>query len=133
VAVAFRAVAEVKFQFMRPKLPSSSVPANTPTRRPQRRERFSQAAANPRVRKGAVRGDNKVACIDSAVQPDTTKPRLIADDAQTQRVILGIGSERFAVDITTRMRKLPPGTGDAPAPVLPLKKEPKGGKKREME
>jgi hypothetical protein len=64
------------------------------------------------------RNDNQVACIDRAAQPDPMKPRLIAEDARTHRVILGFGTERYAVDVTTRMRRLQ-ATGDAPAPVLP--------------
>ena len=67
---------------------------------------------------------NNVVRIDATAEPDATKPRFIARDAQTHRVILGIGSERYAMEITTRMTKLPPGTGDAPAPVVPLKKPP---------
>ena len=50
------------------------------------------------------------------------KYRLIAKDAKSQRIILGIGSERIAMDFFSRFSKLPPETGDQPAAVLPMKK-----------
>jgi len=51
------------------------------------------------------------------------KYRLIAKDAKSQRIILGIGSERIAMDFFSRFSKLPPETGDQPAAVLPMKKD----------
>jgi hypothetical protein len=55
--------------------------------------------------------------------------RLIATDQKTHRLIVGIGSQRFAIDYFTRITTLPPHTGDQPATVLPIKKnggEPSG-------
>ncbi len=52
--------------------------------------------------------------------------RLIAMDQKAHRLIVGIGSQRFAIDYFTRITTLPPRTGDQPAAVLPMKK--KGGK-----
>ena len=72
---------------------------------------------------------NRVVPIDHSTQPDSQKPRLVAHDATTRRVIFGIGSQRLALDITTRITRLQPGTGDAPAPVLPFRK----GSKSEYE
>jgi Protein of unknown function (DUF3489) len=46
--------------------------------------------------------------------------RVIARDDKCQRVIIGIGSQRIAFDIFTRVTHLPRGTGDQPAPVLPM-------------
>jgi hypothetical protein len=43
------------------------------------------------------------------------KYRLIARDTKSQRLILGIGSERIAMDFFSRFSKLPPETGDQPA------------------
>jgi hypothetical protein len=57
------------------------------------------------------------------------KYRLIARDPEARRLILGIGSERIAVDFFSRITKLPPATGDQPAELLPMK-ENKGNRKR---
>jgi hypothetical protein len=46
---------------------------------------------------------------------------MIAADQVTKRFIIGIGSQRLAYDFTTTITKLPPTTGDQPAPVVPLK------------
>ena len=54
-----------------------------------------------------------------------SKSRIIARDAKAQRIILGIGSERIAIDFTSRITKLPPYTGDEPAPVLAMKQNKK--------
>jgi hypothetical protein len=45
----------------------------------------------------------------------------IAEDPHTKRFILGIGKRRIAFDFTTKITDLPPGTGDQPARVLPIK------------
>src|SRR5258707_851303 len=45
------------------------------------------------------------------------KYRLIARDTKSQRLILGIGSERIAIDFISRISKKPPATGDQPAAV----------------
>ena len=69
--------------------------------------------------------DHKVVSIDQPAQPDAHKPRLVASDDSTQRVIFGIGRQRIAFDFTTRITHLEPGTGDAPASVVSVKKGPK--------
>ena len=51
----------------------------------------------------------------------SAKPRFIAADEQSSRTIFGIGSQRFALDFSTRVTQLSPATGDCPAPVLPIK------------
>ena len=51
------------------------------------------------------------------------KYRLIAMDERAQRVIFGIGGQRFAFDLLSRVSLLPPATGDRPANVLPMKKK----------
>jgi len=61
------------------------------------------------------------------------KYRLIAKDAKSQRIILGIGSERIAMDFFSRFSKLPPETGDQPAAVLPMKKDKRRQKNRPSE
>jgi len=48
------------------------------------------------------------------------KSRVIAADEKTNRVIIAIGRQRLAFDLTTRITHLPPNTGDQPATVLPL-------------
>ena len=53
------------------------------------------------------------------------KSSIIARDKKTQRIIVGIGSERMAIDFTTKLTKLPPNTGDEPAPVVAMKQNKK--------
>jgi len=61
------------------------------------------------------------------------KYRLIARDTKSQRLIIGIGSERMAIDVFSRISKLPPETGDQPAAVLPMKKDKRRQKGRPSE
>jgi hypothetical protein len=49
--------------------------------------------------------------------------RLVAEDERTRRFILGVGKHRIAFDFTSRITRLPDGTGDQPAPVIPMKSE----------
>ena len=58
--------------------------------------------------------------------------RLIARDQKAQRVIIGIGSERIAIDFISRITKLPPDTGDQPAAVLPMRKNKPRQKRRDI-
>ena len=51
----------------------------------------------------------------------SAKPRFIASDEQSSRTIFGIGSQRFALDFSTRVTELQPSTGDFPDPILPIK------------
>jgi len=44
-------------------------------------------------------------------------------DEKSHRLIVAIGSQRFAIDYFTRITPLPPHTRDQPAPVLPIKKK----------
>jgi hypothetical protein len=62
----------------------------------------------------------KVVSITNVVPSTEQKPKLIARDEETNRIIIGIGSQRMAFDFTTRITHLPPNTGDQPAAVLPL-------------
>jgi len=48
------------------------------------------------------------------------KNKLIARDVEGRRIIVSVGSQRMAIDYFTT--RLPPHTGDQPAPVLPIKK-----------
>lgn len=59
-----------------------------------------------------------------------SKSSIIARDPKAQRVILGIGSERIAIDFTSHITKLPPHTGDEPAPVLAMKENNKKPRQR---
>ena len=59
-----------------------------------------------------------------------SKSSIIARDPKAQRVILGIGSERIAIDFTSHITKLPPHTGDEPAPVLAMKENKKKPRQR---
>lgn len=54
---------------------------------------------------------------------DEEKYQLIAMDERAHRVIFGIGGQRFAIDLLSRVSLLPSATGDRPANVLPLKKK----------
>ena len=51
------------------------------------------------------------------------KRRVIATDQKSQRMIVGIGQQRIAIDLFTRFTRLPPHTGDQPAPVVTMKKK----------
>ena len=51
------------------------------------------------------------------------KRRVIATDEKSRRVIVGIGQERIAFDLFTRVTRLAPHTGDQPAPVVTMKKK----------
>jgi len=63
----------------------------------------------------------KVINIDRPPEEATDKPRLIASDPVTQRMIISIGSERMAFDRTIRITRLGPTAGDQPAPVVRMK------------
>lgn len=89
-----------------------------------------RAASPARPRKRAT-PRNKVVSIDRIAQLTSPKPRIVAEDVTTRRFIVGIGRQRIAFAFTTRITELKPGTGDAPAPVLPVKNGPKGNKNRE--
>ena len=62
--------------------------------------------------------------IDRTEPMKGDQPRVIASDAVTNRIIIAIGSQRFAYDQTTRITELPPTAGDEPAPVVPLRRPP---------
>jgi len=64
----------------------------------------------------------KVIGIDRPAEMASDKPRLIASDPVTQRMIISIGSERIAFDRTTRVTRLGSTVGDQPAPVVPMKR-----------
>ena len=51
---------------------------------------------------------------------DPNKSRVVAVDRETQRVIIAIGGQRLAFDVSTRVTRLPPDAGDQPAKILPL-------------
>jgi hypothetical protein len=61
-----------------------------------------------------------------SIQKETVKAKLIAHDPEGHRIIIGIGSQRIAMDFHTRFTRLPPETGNQPAEVLPMTKTPKG-------
>jgi hypothetical protein len=56
-----------------------------------------------------------------SIQKETNKAKMIAKDDEVQRVIIGIGRQRMAIDFTHRITHLPDETGDRPAEVLPMK------------
>jgi len=45
---------------------------------------------------------------------------VIAADEKTSRIILAIGRQRVALDMSTRITELSPDVGDKPAKILPL-------------
>jgi hypothetical protein len=51
------------------------------------------------------------------------KHQVIATDQKSRRILKGIGQERIAFDLFTRVTRLPPHTGDQPAPVVTMKKK----------
>jgi glyoxylate utilization-related uncharacterized protein len=51
--------------------------------------------------------------------------KLVAVCERSKRFILNVGPDRVAFDWSMRATKLAPGTGDRPAPVLPIGKDSK--------
>lgn len=51
------------------------------------------------------------------------RPKLIAQDEVTHRLIVAIGSQRVALDFFTRITHLPPHTGDRPATLQPMRQD----------
>jgi hypothetical protein len=61
--------------------------------------------------------------IPKVVPLTEEKHQVIATDQKSQRMIVGIGQQRIAIDLFTRFTRLPPHTGDQPAPVVTMKKK----------
>ena len=61
--------------------------------------------------------------IPKVVPLTEEKHQVIATDQKSQRMIVGIGQKRIAIDLFTRFTRLPPHTGDQPAPVITMKKK----------
>ena len=57
------------------------------------------------------RNPSKVIAIDRPLKPSTDL-HVIASDAESNRMIIVIGRQRFAYDVTARITQLPPTTGD---------------------
>jgi len=51
---------------------------------------------------------------------DQRRFRVIAADEKTNRIIIAIGRQRVALDMSTRITRLPPDAGDQPAKILPF-------------
>ena len=51
---------------------------------------------------------------------DPRRFHVIAADERTNRIIVAIGRQRVALDMSTCITELPPDVGDKPAKVLPL-------------
>ena len=62
-----------------------------------------------------------------SIQKETNKAKFIAHDPEGHRIIIGIGSQRMAMDFHTRFTRLPPETGDQPAEVVPMTSAKKKG------
>jgi hypothetical protein len=60
-----------------------------------------------------------------SIEKETSKAKLIAHDPEGHRIIIGIGSQRMALDFHSRITRLPPETGDQPAEVVPVTRAPK--------
>jgi hypothetical protein len=61
--------------------------------------------------------------IPKVVPLTEEKRQVIASDQKSQRVIVGIGQQRIAFDLFTRVTRLPPHTGDRLAPVVTMRKK----------
>jgi hypothetical protein len=62
--------------------------------------------------------------IPKVVPLTEEKHQIIATDQKSQRMIVGIGQQRIAIDLFTRFTRLPPhNTGDQPALVVTMKKK----------
>ena len=55
------------------------------------------------------------------IENRTKRAKMIAHDPEGHRIIIGIGSQRMALDFQTRITRLPSDTGDRPGEVLPIK------------
>lgn len=58
------------------------------------------------------------------IENRTKKAKMIAHDPEGHRIIIGIGSQRMALDFQTRFTRLPSETGNRPAEILPIKETP---------
>ena len=61
--------------------------------------------------------------IPKVVPLTEEKHQVIAADQKSRRVIIGIGQQRIAFDLFTRVTRLAPHTGDQPAPVVTMRKK----------
>jgi hypothetical protein len=61
--------------------------------------------------------------IPKVVPLTEEKRQVIATDQKSQRIIVGIGQQRIAFDLFTRVTRLPSHTGDQPAPVVTMKRK----------
>ena len=69
--------------------------------------------------------------IPKVVPLTEEKRQVIATDQKSQRILIGIGTQRIAFDLFTRITHLPPHTGDRPAPILPMSKKRRNQEKRQ--
>ena len=69
--------------------------------------------------------NSKVVPLTEPRKNQEEKPKVIASDQEGKRIIVGIGSQRLALDFYSKVTRLPPNTGDEPAPVISLTKKPK--------
>jgi hypothetical protein len=69
--------------------------------------------------------------IPKVVPLTEEKRQVIATDQKSKRMIIAIGQQRIAFDLFTRVTRLPPHTGDQPAPVLPMSKISRDQRKRQ--
>ena len=70
----------------------------------------------------------KVVPIPTPERTNSDERRLIAHDAISRRYIFAIGPRRFAFDWTSRITRLPPDTGEQPAPVVLFPSQEKPGR-----
>ena len=69
--------------------------------------------------------NSKVVPLTEPRKNQEEKPKVVASDQEGKRIIVGIGSQRLALDFFSKVTRLPPNTGDEPAPVISLSKKPK--------
>ena len=69
--------------------------------------------------------NSKVVPLTEPRKNQEEKPKVVASDQEGKRIIVGIGSQRLALDFFSKVTRLPPNTGDEPAPVISLTKKPK--------
>jgi hypothetical protein len=61
--------------------------------------------------------------IPKVVPLTEEKHQVIVTDQKSQRMIVGIGQQRIAIDLFTRFTRLAPHTGAQSAPVVTMKKK----------
>lgn len=87
----------------------------------QKPSRSAKANGNQALAEPVAHRRDKLFSIDRNRKPDAPRPRIVAQDTETQRIILGIAGHRLALDFTIGVTELKPASSYAPASVSILR------------